>query len=300
MNLKDDQDLKRHIGEGGNVNINVDEELAALEAEVLEEKKKKGKKDELNEEEKKTQSQKIPTQLKTKPQQNPQQKKEIPKGKDLFPEKTEKMYHNVEKMISVGVLEKEKILCDKIIEYKIIIGAGYDHLKKKKDTIDTRIDNISSFVSCGEWDVNKYKHEIISQYKWEVKLSQFVEKDPILNDQQKKFVKDRIKARKKIIEAELKEKVEEEEPKKEEPQKDSSSLYPEKTEKKYHNVEKITSIGCLERERELCNKIIEYKKKNDEDYEYWNMKKKDIDSKISSVSSYISKGIWGKKNIKYY
>ena len=42
------------------------------------------------------------------------------------------MYHNVEKMISVGVLEKEKILCDKIIEYKIIIGAGYDHLKKKK------------------------------------------------------------------------------------------------------------------------------------------------------------------------
>jgi len=275
MNLKDDQDLKRHIGEGGNVNIKV------------------------NEEEKKTQSQKIPTQPQTKPQQNPQQKKEIPKGKDLFPEKTEKMYHNVEKMISVGVLEKEKILCDKIIEYKIIIGAGYDHLKKKKDTIDTRIDNISSFVSCGEWDVNKYKHEIISQYKWEVKLSQFVEKDPILNDQQKKFVKDRVKARKKIIEAELKEKVEEE-PKKEEPQKDSSSLYPEKTERQFHNVEKITSIGCLERERELCNKIIEYKKKNDEDYDYWNIKKKDIDSKINSVSSYISKGIWGKKNIKYY
>ena len=47
MNLKDDQDLKRHIGEGGNVNINVDEELAALEAEVLEEKKKKGNKEKM-------------------------------------------------------------------------------------------------------------------------------------------------------------------------------------------------------------------------------------------------------------
>ena len=106
----------------------------------------------------------------------------------------------------------------------------------------------------------------------------------------------------KELEEEMKEEIviEEEEPKKEGAQKDSSSLYPEKTEKKYHNVEKITSIGCLENERELCNKIIEYKKKNHEDYDYWNMKKQDIDSKISSVSSYISKGIWGKKNIKYY
>ena len=64
-------------------------------------------------------------------------------------------------------------------------------------------------------------------------------------------------------------------------------------------MEKITSIGCLENERELCNKIIEYKKKNDEDYDYWNIKKKDINSKINSVSSYISKGILDKKNIIY-
>ena len=62
MNLKGDQDLKRHIGEGGNVNIKVNEELAALEAEILEEKKKKRKNDELNEEETKIQAKKIPTQ----------------------------------------------------------------------------------------------------------------------------------------------------------------------------------------------------------------------------------------------
>ena len=57
----------------------------------------------------------------------------------------------------------------------------------KKDDIDTRIDTISSFVSSGTWNVEKYKAEIRNQYKWEVKLLQFADKDPTLNEQQKRL-----------------------------------------------------------------------------------------------------------------
>jgi len=346
MNFKDDEDLMKQIMEGGGGgNVNVDDELAALEAEVggkkgeddeladleneLDEEenvkskpkaKKKDSDDELDalekeglddiddveEEEKKTQAQKKPTQAQQKPQPKPQPQKEVPKGPDLYPAKTEGKYHNVEKMNSVGVLEKEKEICDKIIAYKKKIGADYDDWDMKKDDIDTRIDTISSFVSSGTWNVEKYKAEIRNQYKWEVKLLQFADKDPTLNEQQKKALKDRVEARKNIIDKELKEnpqiggkeKPKKEEPKKEAPkkeevvQKDGPDLYPEKTEQKYHNVEKMTSIGCLEKEKELCDKIIEYKKKKGADYDDWDMKKEDIDAKISSVTTYINGGLW--------
>ena len=39
-------------------------------------------------------------------------------------------------------------------------------------------------------------------------------------------------------------------------------LYPEIIEKKYHNVEKMTCLNALEKEKLMCNNIIEYKKKN--------------------------------------
>ena len=345
MNFKDDEDLMKQIMEGGGGgNVNVDDELAALEAEVggkkgeddeladleneLDEEenvkskpkaKKKDSDDELDalekeglddiddveEEEKKTQAQKKPTQAQQKPQPKPQPQKEVPKGPDLYPAKTEGKYHNVEKMNSVGVLEKEKEICDKIIAYKKKMGADYDDWDMKKDDIDTRIDTISSFVSSGTWNVEKYKAEIRNQYKWEVKLLQFADKDPTLNEQQKKALKDRVEARKNIIDKELKEnpevvgKVEpkkepqkKEAPKKEEVQKDGPDLYPEKTEQKYHSVANMTSIGCLEKEKELCDKIIEYKKKKGADYDDWDMKKEDIDAKISSVTTYISGGLW--------
>ena len=353
MNFKDDEDLMRQImAGGGGGNVNVDDELAALEAEVsggkkkgeddeladleneLDEEenvknkpkpKKKDSDDELDalekeglddvddddeEEGKKTQAQKKPAQPQPKLQPKPQPKKEVPKGPDLYPEKIEEKYHDVRKMSSVGVLEKEKEICDKIITYKKQIGADYDDWEMKKGNIDTRIDTISSFISSGSWDINKYKKEILVEYKWEVKIFQFAGQDPSLNDQQKKVLKDRIEARKNIIDKELKENPEEagkekpkkeepkkeepkkEEPKKEEVQKDGPDLYPEKTEQKYHNVADMTSIGCLEKEKELCDKIIEYKKKKGADYDDWDMKKEDIDAKMDSVTSYISGGLW--------
>ena len=112
----------------------------------------------------------------------------------------------------------------------------------------------------------------------ESKLLLFADKDLTLNDEQKQTLKDRLTERKNLIDFELKanpEEEEEEEPKKEEPKKKQSKkekpkkqtpsngldLYPEIIEKKYHSVENMTCLSALEKEKLMCNNIIEYKKK---------------------------------------
>ena len=169
-----------------------------------------------------------------KEEPKPQPKQQAPKGPDLYPEKTEKKYHSVDKMTSIGVLNEEKELCDKIIEYKKKIGADYDDWEIKKDNVKDKIDTVSSFVQDGVWDLDKYKKNILEQYKWEVKLLQFVEKDPSLNEQQKKVLKDRVNKRKQIIDAEIKQNPEDEEepPQKEEPKKEETKKGDDKKEEK--------------------------------------------------------------------
>ena len=106
-------------------------------------------------------------------------------------------------MTCLTVLEKEKELCDKIIEYKKEIEADYDDWDKKKEIIDNKIQEINDYVNGGLWDANTYKKKIEEQYQLEGKLLQIAETDPDLNDEQKKVIKDRVNERKKIIEGEL-------------------------------------------------------------------------------------------------
>ena len=169
-----------------------------------------------------------------KEEPKPQPKQQAPKGPDLYPEKTEKKYHSVDKMTSIGVLNEEKELCDKIIEYKKKIGADYDDWEIKKDSVKDKIDTVTSFIQDGIWDLDKYKKNIMEQYKWEVKLLQFVEKDPSLNEQQKKVLKDRVNKRKQIIDAEIKQNPEDEEepPQKEEPRIEETKKGDDKKEEK--------------------------------------------------------------------
>ena len=169
-----------------------------------------------------------------KEEPKPQPKQQAPKGPDLYPEKTEKKYHSVDKMTSIGVLNEEKELCDKIIEYKKKIGADYDDWEIKKDSVKDKIDTVTSFIQDGIWDLDKHKKNILEQYKWEVKLLQFVEKDPSLNEQQKKVLKDRVNKRKQIIDAEIKQNPEDEEepPQKEEPKKEETKKGDDKKEEK--------------------------------------------------------------------
>ena len=136
--------------------------------------------------------------------------KQKPIGIDFYPEKAEKKYHIVEKMISLGVLETEKEICDLIIKTKKSQNRDYDTWESKKELIDEQIDIITSTIKDGIWDFEIYKKKIKNQYSWEDKLLISLEKDSSLNEQQKTILKERINKRKIIIEEELKQNLEEE------------------------------------------------------------------------------------------
>ena len=305
-----------------------DDDLAALENEGLddiddEEEKKKPPKKEVKKEtppqaqpQKKPQPQVNKQELQKAMQAKQSQTKSSSPGVDLYPEKVEKKYHSVEKMTSLGVFEEEKALCDKIIEYKKGINLDYDDWEIKKESLADKQGIVLSYINDQIWDFETYKKKIKDQYLWESKLLQFVEKDPSLNDKQKNIIKERVNRRKKIIEDELtrnpeeeadqeeeKEKQKEEAPKqpiKEEkkpvqnntPKVDSSvDLYPEKAENKYHSVAKMDSVTVIEKEKELCDKIIEYKKKRNEDYDTWEFKKENLDTKNQTITDAVENGI---------
>ena len=165
----DDDEIMRQINARAGGGDDLDDELAGLEAELEKEEGKKNDSDDelaalekegldnLSDEEEKPKPQKkpepkpVPTQPKKQPPPNPkpqqqpipQKKPEPPKAKpapksasnanDLYPEKTESKYHVPNKMNSLGVLQKEKELCDKIIAYKKKMEWNLMHGKIKKN-----------------------------------------------------------------------------------------------------------------------------------------------------------------------
>ena len=86
------------------------------------------------------------------------------KKDDLYPERVENKYHSVDKMNSLGVLEKEKELCDIIIIDKKNIGKDYDLWEDKKDSIkEQNRQKVTGKVSahqCGRLNFGKYHSEI--------------------------------------------------------------------------------------------------------------------------------------------
>jgi hypothetical protein len=212
------------------------------------------------------------------------------KDDDIYPERVEKKYHVANKIKSLGCLEKEKELCDKIIEFKKKNGKDYETWEDKKDSIKEQNDLVMGFIQNQVWDFERYKKEIKDQYVWEKKLLQFADLDKSLNSEQKNVIKERVNNRIKIIEEELtrnpdeeaeaedeekqeneikegkeqneiiekkeeniiREEKEKEKKEVEQTNKDKGvDLYPEKVENKYHSVEKMNSLGVLQKETEL-------------------------------------------------
>ena len=299
MDFNNDEDIMKAIMNGGTGNSkDIEEELAKLEADSSDVKEKKCDEGNLSDLEREIDNE----EEKYKEKQNLKPKKPD-KDPDMYTEKTEQKYHSIDKMICLTSLERETELCNKIIRTKKKIGADYHYWDTKKKCIKSKIQEINSLVEGGTWNLDIYKTKIKEQYQWEEQLLIFVEKDPELNDQQKKIIKDRINERKKIIEEELKNSQEEEnndEPKEEALNKEEykneeskdNDLYPENVDIKYHSVEKMTCLGALEKEKELCDKIIEYKKKIGADYNYWDTKKESIDDKIQEITDYVNEGKW--------
>ena len=227
--------------------------------------------------------------------------KEEQKRPDLYPDIIEDKYHSIERMVSLGVLEKEKTLCNKIIKYKKKMNKEYYNWEKKKKNIDKKLKSILSLIENKSWNINMYKEKIKEQKSEEEKLLGLIEKELNLNENQKEIIIERINERINIIEGELNQNVEEEEEEKEiisdleQLEKEVSEnidLYPNTVEDIYHNIGKIDSLGVLEKEKELCDKIINYKKNKNEKYNIWESKKGKIDEKIGLITSLVQNGTW--------
>ena len=225
--------------------------------------------------------------------------KEILNKPDFYPDLIEDKYHNFDKMNSLGVLEKEKLMCYKIIRYKKKINKDCFIWEKKKKDIDKRIKSITSLIENQTWTLTVYRSKIKEEYEGDNYLLTLVDNEYGLTKEQKEIIKDRVEEENNIEEPE-KDLVELE---KELSQINGNiDLYPSTVEDIYHNVGKIISLGVLEKEKELCNRIIEYKKGKIMEYNIWETKKENIDKTIKSITSLVENGTWDldqyKKKIK--
>ena len=162
---------------------------------------------------------------------------------DLYSETTENIYHKLNKMKSLGVLNNEKEQCDAIIKYKKSNGFDdFDVWEGKKDLIDVQITNVTNLVESGVMDLDKYKEYITQELNYEKQLLEVVDKDKKLPACEIPIVKGRIQKRIDLINQELTESPEEEEEEeekkdddveevKEEPKKEEISKKEENTKK---------------------------------------------------------------------
>ena len=235
-------------------------------------------------------------------------KKDIKSEPDLYPNLIENKYHNIDKMNSVEVLEKEKLLCYKIINYKKKIEKDYYDWEIKKKNIDKKIKSITSLIENGTWNLSLYKSKIKEEYDGEIILLQNAESEPYLAENQRQTLRNRISERKNILEGEINNANEQEaENQKDQEQQlkdleafvadnpnpnNNIDLYPTTIEDIYHNIGKYTCLGALEKEKDVSDIIIEYKKQKNYDYTNFDKKKQDIDDKINSITSLVENGTW--------
>ena len=240
---------------------NLDNELAELEAEIDKEEKE---------------------------QKDAEEKKDF--GVDFYPENIEEKYHDYEKIVSLGALEKEKSLCYQIIRYKKKKNLGYDLWEVKKKLISKKIESITSLIENKTWDYNTYKLKIKEELNWEENNYNLIEKEPILNTSQKELLKSRIKERIEKIKEEMNKKIEDENNNLNINNMELFNNY--EIEKKYFDVEKTVCLGILEKEKELCNKIIKYKNEKLEQCNEWEIKLNEINKKMESITSLVQNGTW--------
>lgn len=174
-------------------------------------------------------------QPKTKEQPKPTNTNPPPTSKvtkqDIYLELSEKIYHDVRKMKSMGVLENEKKQCEEIIKYKKDNGYDdYDIWEGKIDLINCESTKVTNYIESGVMDLDGYKKYISQELEDEKKLLEIIEKDKKAQPFEVPVIKQRIQKRIDIITEELNQnpaeqedeeveevKQQEEETKKEEP-----------------------------------------------------------------------------------
>ena len=150
---------------------------------------------------------------------------------DLYPLQQEKIFHRINQMKSLTVLEKEIKLCNFIIEFKKKKKADYKEWENKISDATTKLNDIKSKVESGEMDFEEYKKMISTELAYEQKLlNSYVPKDQTSTPAQLEEIKKRINDRIIIINKEINNEIEDEEEEQE---------YKEKKEEKLEKSENI-------------------------------------------------------------
>ena len=160
-------------------------------------------------------------------QKNPNSSQNI--DEDLYPLQQEKIFHRINKMDSLTVLEKEIKLCKFIIEYKQKKKIDCKEWENKIQEATTKLEQIKTKVENGDMDFEEYKKSISNELAYEEKLlNVYLAKDQTSTPNQLEQIKKRITNRMTIINKEINNEIEEEEEEQEE----------KKEEKKEENVQK--------------------------------------------------------------
>ena len=128
---------------------------------------------------------------------------------DIYPEKQESMYHKVNEMKSLTVLEEEIALCNKIIAFKKKRGLDYDAWETKKDMAEVKLSSTKSLIESGQMDFETYKKLILVELQYENKILKFTEMDKKSKPYELAEIKRRIQQRIDTISKELTQNIEE-------------------------------------------------------------------------------------------
>lgn len=206
--MKDDPDLKDlkndSLDELEKEENLSDDELKALEKSM----------DNDTEKEKPKQKEKTEKEGKEKKKEEEIKYESIKEKKDKYPSRFENVFHRIDKFMSMGVIESETELIDKIILYKkeenLEGEIGFYETRKIMTTAQGN--KIRLLVENGVIDIQKYKEQILNQKKYELSIIEAIKGSDKVNEDEKEFLIQRIEERIKIIDYELsQEQVEEEE-----------------------------------------------------------------------------------------
>ena len=172
-------------------------------------------------------------------------KEENNKIEDKYPLQQEKIFHRINQMKSLTVLEKEIEVCKMIIAYKKKNNLESKEWENKIEQANKQLNDIKLKVENNEMDIEAYKKAIEDELKYEQKLLDvYLPKDQTSTQLQKDTIKKRINIRILVINKEIKDSSNENEEPKNEIKKEEQKEEP-KDENKDPNVEKAKYIDLL-------------------------------------------------------
>jgi len=167
-------------------------------------------------------------------------KKEENKIEDKYPLQQEKIFHRINQMKSLTVLEKEIDICKMVIAYKKKNNLDFKEWENKIEQANKQLNDIKTKVENNEMDLEAYKKTVKDELSYEQKLLDvYLAKDQTSTPMQKDNIKKRINIRILVIKNELKDSAKEGEDKndetKTEEKKEQTTKKEEEKEKKEEN-----------------------------------------------------------------